>query len=278
VTRHFDEEAAWWSTLYEDESLAGLVFGRRRDMVLEWIDELRLPPGTRALEVGCGSGVLAVELARRDLQVDAVDLSPALVDATQRRADAAGVGGRLAAGIGDAARLDFADDSFALVVAVAVLPWVESTPAVLAEVARVLAPGGHAVLTAVNRARLDYLLDPRRNPYLAPLRQGVAELLARAGLRSRRELMMRFHGRRELERQLQSAGLQPLRSATVGFWDFSILGRAVSERRARRAHLFLQRLADGGAPLVRDGGANRLVLARSVARSPGDGAPRRGTD
>ncbi|MBA2699788.1 MAG: methyltransferase domain-containing protein [Nocardioidaceae bacterium] len=263
VTAHFEAEAAWWSDLYEDDSLPGLVFSRRRDVVLEWIDGLALPAGVRALEVGCGSGVLAVELARRRLKVDAIDVSPALVDATRRRADAAGSADRLTVQLGDVARLEFADGTFRLVVAVAVIPWVASAPAALDEIARVLAPGGVAVVSAVNRARIDVMLDPRRNVRLLPLRRRVAAWLASEGLRAWREYPMQYHGRAEFDRLLRSSGLEPVKSTTVGFGDFSFLGWRLPERLARMLQLRLQSLADQDVPLLRHGGANYIVLVRS---------------
>jgi ubiquinone/menaquinone biosynthesis C-methylase UbiE len=138
----------------EGDSLLGTVFTRRRDPVLEWLDRLRLPSGARVLEVGCGSGVLAVQLAGRGLQVDAVDLIPAMFAATRHRADDAGVGAQLEVHAGDAMRLDYADDSFAVVIAVAVPPVSQA----LAEIARVLAPGGHAIVTAANPMQFDLML------------------------------------------------------------------------------------------------------------------------
>ena len=42
------------------------------DFVLE---ELSLPPGSRILDVGCGTGRHAVELARRGYQITGVDIS-----------------------------------------------------------------------------------------------------------------------------------------------------------------------------------------------------------
>ena len=51
-------------------------------------------PGTRVLDVGCGSGVLAVAAALRGATpVVAIDVDPAAVDATRRNAGANGVAG-----------------------------------------------------------------------------------------------------------------------------------------------------------------------------------------
>jgi magnesium-protoporphyrin O-methyltransferase len=57
--------------------------------------------GWRVLDAGCGTGMLAVDLALRGARVIAVDLSPTLVGFGQERADAAGVGDRIAFHAGD---------------------------------------------------------------------------------------------------------------------------------------------------------------------------------
>jgi SAM-dependent methyltransferase len=243
------------------------VFARRHAVVLEWVGRLGLAPGTRVLEVGCGGGILAVELARRGLHVDAVDRCPPLVDATRQRADAAGVGEQIAARVGDVMRLEYADNSFPVVIAVAVIPWVSSASRALAEMVRVLVPRGHAIVTAANRNRFDMMLDPRRNPHLIPLRRRAANRLATLGLRSRGASLMRYHGLSEFDRLLVASGLEPVAHTTVGFSQFSVFGRPVPERLARALHLGLQRLADRRLPVVRQAGANYMVFTRATTGS-----------
>src|SRR5690242_20589618 len=48
---------------------------------------LDLPPGARVLDCACGTGWLAVGLALRGYDVDASDLSPAMVERTRRLAE-----------------------------------------------------------------------------------------------------------------------------------------------------------------------------------------------
>ena len=58
------------------------------DFVLE---ELGLPPGSRILDVGCGAGRHAVELARRGYQLTGVDISSGMLAEAERAAKEAGV-------------------------------------------------------------------------------------------------------------------------------------------------------------------------------------------
>jgi SAM-dependent methyltransferase len=55
------------------------------------LEELELPPGGSVLDVGCGTGRHAVELARRGYAVTGLDLSEEMLARAAARADAAGV-------------------------------------------------------------------------------------------------------------------------------------------------------------------------------------------
>ncbi len=55
------------------------------------VEHLRLTPGARVLDMGCGTGRHAVELARRGCQVTGVDISSGMLAQAQAAADRAGV-------------------------------------------------------------------------------------------------------------------------------------------------------------------------------------------
>jgi len=50
------------------------------------IDELRLPPSSRILDIGCGTGRHAVELARRGYKVTGVDISSGMLAKVEKAA------------------------------------------------------------------------------------------------------------------------------------------------------------------------------------------------
>lgn len=100
--------------------------------------------GKSLLDVGCGDGALASELARRGAIVTALDPDLAMIAATRRRIDEEGVQLRLVEGRSQA--LPFRGGEFDSVLAVAALCFVPEASLAIAEIARVLKPGGRVIL------------------------------------------------------------------------------------------------------------------------------------
>ena len=111
-------------------------------------ERLGLRPGERVLDVGCGPGDVLVALSS-DVGPSGtaigVDQSEAMLRVAQSRAGVAGSAAEFRRG--NAAALEFADDSFDACRAERVLQWLSDPAAAVAELARVVRPGGRMVLT-----------------------------------------------------------------------------------------------------------------------------------
>jgi SAM-dependent methyltransferase len=106
-----------------------------------------IAPSTRVLDVGCGVGTTAVEIARRfGARVTAVDIAAMMLDRAASNVRAAGVADLVTVEPGDILDLGFPDGRFDVVVAEAVTMFVDRRRAA-GELARVTAPGGKVLAT-----------------------------------------------------------------------------------------------------------------------------------
>jgi len=266
VNAHFQTQTSYWNDIYIGNTVYAEIYRARQAYALAWIDDLVLAPGSRVLDVGCGAGFLSVELAKRGLRVYAIDPAETMVELTRRHAEESGVTELLSVGIGDVCDLDFQDDSFDLVTALGVTSWLARPELAIREMARVTAPGGHVLLTEGNQAALHLLLDPWKNPALAPLRRAVKDMLERVKLlHPSPKPMAAVRDRHFIDEAMVSAGLIKSRSMTLGFGTFTFLHyRVLPERLGIALHHRLQRLADRNVPLFRSIGMSYLVLATKL--------------
>src|SRR5262245_43708597 len=159
---YFGGRSAYWDEIYTQSGFQGLIYRKRMQAAIAWIDALCLDPGAKVLEVGCGAGWATLELARRGYDVLSTDSSADMVAQAWRRIAEAGFD--VAMSVSDVHDLPYAAGTFELVLALGVVPWLHSPQRAVGQMAHVLAPGGHLILSADNRMRLNGLIEPAENP------------------------------------------------------------------------------------------------------------------
>jgi SAM-dependent methyltransferase len=159
------EERYWWSV------------GTRR-LFFALLDQLGLARDARVLDVGCGTGIMLLELAQRFDGAAGIDYSRLALDFCRRR-------GLQRLTRGDATRLPYASNGLDVVLALDVVEHLDDDAGCVAELARVCRPGGH-VLVHVPAFPLLWsdkdVLNHHRRRYR---RAGLRALIESAGLEVR---------------------------------------------------------------------------------------------
>jgi SAM-dependent methyltransferase len=124
---------------------------------------IEIPPEAQVLDLGAGRGALSAQLVGRAGRIVAVDAAPRMVELLARDFPA------VEAYLMDASRLDFADALFDLVISGFVVHILPDPLAAVAEVKRVLKPGGQFALTVPGRP------DGSPDPWTDPLDDLFAE-------------------------------------------------------------------------------------------------------
>jgi ubiquinone/menaquinone biosynthesis C-methylase UbiE len=148
VPASFDDQVASYQRWY------ATPLGQLADRVEKAAIFALLPnlQGLRVLEVGCGTGNIALELARRGAVLVGLDVSGPMLVTAQNEARQHGL--PLALLSGEAAALPFPKHSFDGVISILALDFMAHRPKVLREIVRVLRPGGFLLLAMLNRYSL----------------------------------------------------------------------------------------------------------------------------
>jgi ubiquinone/menaquinone biosynthesis C-methylase UbiE len=256
----------FWNDIYKQKDLCAFFIQQRHLTALNYINDLSFPEGTNALEVGCGAGFMAIALAKAGFTVTAIDSLREMIRLSQKNARDAGVDNKIDAVLGDVHGLAFQDQSFGLVVALGVTPWLFSLRKALIEIARILKPDGYVVLQASNLYNLNRLLDPLLTPLLEPVKKRLKHGLEIAGLYdSSKKPEPHYFSPKNFKSHLRKVKLANVRDTTIGFGPFTLLGRRIlPDWIGSRVHQKLQQYADSGFPILRMAGFEYIVLAKKM--------------
>jgi ubiquinone/menaquinone biosynthesis C-methylase UbiE len=116
----------------------------------------RVGQGMDVLEVGCGTGLLLSRVAGFARSAKGIDLSPGMLERARQRG--------LDVVEGSATALPFGDASFDVAYSFKVLSHVPELERALAEMIRVVRPGGHIVFDIYNRHSLRYAIKKLFGP------------------------------------------------------------------------------------------------------------------
>jgi len=119
-----------------------LSFGRDQRWKAALIERAHIKPGERVLDLACGTGDLAFAAARSGAEVIGVDLTHKMIERAKVRATTKAGAARIMWSVGDMTHLPVADASCDVVTTGYGLRNVPDLAVALAEIHRVLRPGG----------------------------------------------------------------------------------------------------------------------------------------
>lgn len=129
VADGFDRHVTPYTVAFSEQILARLPVG----------------PGVRVLDIGAGSGGLAIPAARAGADVVGVDIAPSMIERLAARARAEGLD-NVDAQVGDGTALDLDDDTFDVTVSLNGVSLFPDLAAGLREMIRVTRPDGHVMI------------------------------------------------------------------------------------------------------------------------------------
>jgi 2-polyprenyl-3-methyl-5-hydroxy-6-metoxy-1,4-benzoquinol methylase len=150
--QHFNELSNYWYDIYQDErSFTSYVLRKQGQTVIDFVAST--DGAKRILDVGCGAGVIALELARRGYEVSGVDIAPNMIERARAEAERQEIQCDFQVGIAE--KLHYGDAEFDVLIALGLLGNILDDRSVLREMARVLKPGGLLLMTIPNLLALD---------------------------------------------------------------------------------------------------------------------------
>jgi len=191
VAAHWDRRAAHF-----DEDFGHSIGGPAERAAWDRIFDLVIPAGgvRDALDAGCGTGFLSLEMAGRGHRVTGIDFAPAMLAEARRKAAVQHLTIRFEEA--DAENLPFAPGSFDLAISRHVLWTLPHPEAAIDEWIRVLRPGGR--LAIVDGAQYSDASAPpqRENARTSPEYAAIGDQLPFYGGRPRAEIeaLLRGHG------------------------------------------------------------------------------------
>jgi ubiquinone/menaquinone biosynthesis C-methylase UbiE len=238
VRRLFDSAALAYAREREQE----YSFQSQKKIVLEMLQG----SSGRALDLGCGPGVMEEALLERGLEVWGIDASEPMIGLAKERIERHARARHCHLAVGSAERLPCADGFYDLIVSMGMLEYLPDYGPVLREMHRALRNGGIAVLTVPSRVSAYHMVRESYDKARAFARRAPG---GKGWVPVYRCIPWR------LDRQLAQAGLRKLESRACNFIFFPL-----HEKLPRASLALNRRLAPlGGSPLGLFLGAQYIV-------------------
>jgi ubiquinone/menaquinone biosynthesis C-methylase UbiE len=274
IVEKFSTDADYWRQVYENAPDAAVNFNAsemvdRKAAVLAFVDEYAGDRSLAVLDVGCGTGMTLKDILRRGHSVVGADITEEMVHRA-RRAVSEFPPERARCILSDVEHVPLASESFDVALCMGVLQYLQTDAKAIAELSRMVRPGGLVIVTLPNLVRINNLLDPyyyfvRAVQFLvrkAPLwRRRRSEELSPDDIETNRTFANRRYYYGQLSKlferhDLTQVGVAAIAFGPLTFWRKPLLPLPLSIRISR----FIQRATLKPSCTVLKVFANRWVI------------------
>lgn len=216
-----------------------------------------LQPEERVLDVACGTGLIA-RLAAEQVgprgSVTGIDVAPDMIDVAESTPSPAGP--RIEWQVGDATSLPLPGDSYDVVLCQMGLMFMEDRPAALAEMRRVLAPGGRLVVNTPGRIHRTFeLMEQAIVDHISPELGGFVRAVFSMHDPDAVATLLREAGLDDVSSTVSTATFQ-LPSPAEFLWQYinlTPMGPFVAQASETAQSAMERQVVDGWEPYVVDG-------------------------
>jgi ubiquinone/menaquinone biosynthesis C-methylase UbiE len=224
VRSFFDRDEHWQGRLYSEPSNRfARAVTRRKIYALRFVKDALGSTKGCALDIGCGSGAYLDELVEEGFDVYGMDFSREMLKRVRERLD-----GRARIVCGDIEHVPFKGEFFNLVLCIGVLGYLLADKNALAELQRVLLPGGFLVVNIENMmsiSNIDYIIRLKlRSLFSASARNNVRQLRNETALISpwvlanpAKGFRYKLYHPKKFEIMMSKAGFKLVDAMTFGF-------------------------------------------------------------
>ena len=163
VGEYFSSKTKYWDVIYNEshlrDSFMNYLMRRRKQIIIKKISDQFMDKHINVLDVGCGTGVYTLDLAKRKYNVISMDISKEMLLSTQKRV-AESVKGNLRLIVADAEMIPLKPESIDLVICVGVLEYLPNDYSALKNMSRMVKKDGLIIFTLPNLLKLKNILDP----------------------------------------------------------------------------------------------------------------------
>jgi 2-polyprenyl-3-methyl-5-hydroxy-6-metoxy-1,4-benzoquinol methylase len=178
---YFHRQSGQYAERYSVLARGDMLWDRHH-AILGLLRAADLPAGSSIIDLGCGPGLLSLDLARLGYRGTGLDGAPAMVEHSRSQAEAAGVAALWQYRVGDVEDVPLPARSFDAAISAGVIEYLPDDYGLVREAARLLKPGGRFILCVTNQYGYTVSLYPvlhwlKKIPGMVSLASAIRRLL-----------------------------------------------------------------------------------------------------